>query len=155
MKFRARWLSFCNKINSKIRICDFPIFRFQSHEKPTLNSNIKSIFIKYNFSIYFLMKKIGTIIWTRIFSLNLGFFESSIDNWIFLIFFQKRHLFKNYYRKKYNEIKKTESKTFCFKLFLVFIIKKNIKIIDSGGSWWSFGKKTRFLSNYLDFTNFL
>ena len=41
---------------------------------------------------------------------NCVSFDSSIDKWIFLIFFQKRHIFKNNYRKKYNEIEKTDPK---------------------------------------------
>ena len=44
------------------------------------------------------------------FWLKIFFFDSSIDNWIDLKFLQKRHIFKNYYRKKYIEIEKTDPK---------------------------------------------
>ena len=42
------------------------------------------------------------------FWLKIVFFYGSIDNWILLKYFQKGNIFKNNYRKKYNEIEKTD-----------------------------------------------
>ena len=56
------------------------------------------------------------------FRLKLGIFGSSIDTRIFSIFLKKRNLFKNYLRKKLNEIKKIYTNVCLF--FPNYFIKK-------------------------------